>query len=285
MANFTKLTKAQKAVVMRHIQRENREYSNKQIDPERTHLNYSIIDRENALQYTNERIEQSKHLTRDNIVQLVAFTVTIPKDYNGDDRTFFVNTTNFIIKDFGRDNIAYAEVHLDETNPHLHIGIIPITQDNRLCAKDLIDKPYLTHFHDRLQDYIREKDPQHTINIQRDKEEREHKTKNLEMREYKIQQKEKELNERENKINERNKIIDKEEKYHSLIDLYCEREGMTIHQYNHDVFMYDKGYSQEPPIPEAINPERDEQERQEIINHYKEEHEEQEHQKDHDRDR
>lgn len=36
-----------------------------------------------------------------------------------------------------------AVVHLDETTPHMHLNLIPITPDGRLCSKDLFDKPKL----------------------------------------------------------------------------------------------------------------------------------------------
>lgn len=34
-------------------------------------------------------------------------------------------------------------MHLDETTPHMHLNLIPITPDGRLCSKDLFDKPKL----------------------------------------------------------------------------------------------------------------------------------------------
>ena len=43
-----------------------------------------------------------------------------------------VDTYNFMCKKYGEDNIAYFVVHLDETNPHVHCGIVPITESNKL---------------------------------------------------------------------------------------------------------------------------------------------------------
>ena len=31
----------------------------------------------------------------------------------------------------------YCQCHLDESNPHIHIGVVPITPDGRLSAKSL----------------------------------------------------------------------------------------------------------------------------------------------------
>ena len=32
---------------------------------------------------------------------------------------------------------------MDETTPHMHLNLVPITKDGRLCSKDLFDKPKL----------------------------------------------------------------------------------------------------------------------------------------------
>lgn len=292
MANFTKFTKAQKAVIMRHVQRENREYSNKNIDHERTYLNYDLIERDNVLDYTNQRIEQSQHLTRENIVQLIGFTFTMPKDYDGNSRDLFAHAYEFIEKDFGRDNIAYATVHMDETTPHLHIGIIPITDDNRLCAKELIDRTYLQHFHDRLQEHLREREPERTINIQREAE----KEKSLPMHEYKIAQKEKELAERTHdlrdsinsyneQVKEINRAYDSMQRTYDYIDKvhhFCDRMGISEYAYHTHEYYANRG-DRDHFAPEKYNPERTQQERDRIAQRLEEQRREFEHE--HTRDR
>lgn len=42
---------------------------------------------------------------------------------------------------FGPQNVVYASVHNDEQNPHLHIGICPVTEDGRLSQKDWFPGP------------------------------------------------------------------------------------------------------------------------------------------------
>ncbi|WP_411859670.1 plasmid recombination protein [Bacillus thuringiensis] len=37
----------------------------------------------------------------------------------------------------------YAMVHMDEATPHMHIGVMPITEDNRLSAKDMFTRKEL----------------------------------------------------------------------------------------------------------------------------------------------
>ncbi|MEJ9260842.1 plasmid recombination protein, partial [Bacillus thuringiensis] len=49
----------------------------------------------------------------------------------------------FIQKRYGKQNTLYAMVHMDEATPHMHIGVMPITEDNRLSAKDMFTRKEL----------------------------------------------------------------------------------------------------------------------------------------------
>ncbi|GAB5813366.1 hypothetical protein JMUB7546_26930 [Staphylococcus aureus] len=43
--------------------------------------------------------------------------------------------------------LLYATVHMDEITPHMHYGVIPITKDGRLSAKEVVgNKKALTVF-------------------------------------------------------------------------------------------------------------------------------------------
>lgn len=56
---------------------------------------------------------------------------------------FFSDCTKFFAERYGKENIISAVVHLDETTPHMHLNLMPITSDGRLCSKQLFDKPQL----------------------------------------------------------------------------------------------------------------------------------------------
>ena len=56
---------------------------------------------------------------------------------------FFTDCTKFFAECYGKENIISAVVHLDETTPHMHLNLMPITYDGRLCSKQLFDKPQL----------------------------------------------------------------------------------------------------------------------------------------------
>ena len=41
-------------------------------------------------------------------------------------------------EEYGRENIVGAAIHLDESKPHLHIDVVPLTNDGRLSAKEVV---------------------------------------------------------------------------------------------------------------------------------------------------
>lgn len=44
-------------------------------------------------------------------------------------------------KEFGKKNVLGASGHLDETNPHVHFMVMPLTKDGRLSQKDFFKNP------------------------------------------------------------------------------------------------------------------------------------------------
>ncbi|PBG45347.1 hypothetical protein BGU93_18825 [Clostridioides difficile] len=47
-------------------------------------------------------------------------------------REFFQDGVKWFSDRYGADRVLNAAVHMDETTPHLHIGVMAITQDGRL---------------------------------------------------------------------------------------------------------------------------------------------------------
>lgn len=52
---------------------------------------------------------------------------------------FFLESTDFFSERYGAENVINATVHMDESTPHMHIGIVPVTSDGRLSAKDIFN--------------------------------------------------------------------------------------------------------------------------------------------------
>lgn len=53
-----------------------------------------------------------------------------------------------------------ATVHMDEKTPHMHLCFAPLTEDNRLSAKEIVgNKKKLTEWQDRFWEYMVRKYP------------------------------------------------------------------------------------------------------------------------------
>ena len=55
-----------------------------------------------------------------------------------DERKFFEKSLEFTQEYFGEKNIFSAIVHKDETTPHMHVNLVPITKNGKLSAKEVI---------------------------------------------------------------------------------------------------------------------------------------------------
>lgn len=61
----------------------------------------------------------------------------------------------WIFDTFGKSRIAYIDVHNDETNPHIHYGFVPVTDDGRLAQKDWFTGPSaLREMHQDAREYM-----------------------------------------------------------------------------------------------------------------------------------
>ena len=59
-----------------------------------------------------------------------------------------------------RFSVISAVVHLDEKNPHMHLCFVPLTEDKRLCAKEIVgNKTKLTEWQDKFWEHMVKKYP------------------------------------------------------------------------------------------------------------------------------
>ncbi len=141
---------------------ENYQAKNPQIDSERTNQNYRLWEQPYSYtEYINQRIE-SLHLPtkpRKDAVVMNSFVIGSDREFFKDmpldeQKQFFRDCTFFFADKYGQRNILSAVVHMDETTPHLHLNLMPITEDGRLCSKELFDKGKLsalqTEFHEKV---------------------------------------------------------------------------------------------------------------------------------------
>ncbi len=144
-----------------HNHRKRPSRSNKDIDRKKTAENYSLLD-EGDKKLTERVAERVKELSggrkiRSDAVKMYDFVATAsPEDMtrlsNSQQKQFFVDTRDFLVRKFGSKNLMYGMVHMDEATPHAHFGIVP-EYEGRLCAKKLFTPKSLQKLQD---DYYRE---------------------------------------------------------------------------------------------------------------------------------
>ena len=145
---------------------------NPQIDFTRTRNNYNIIKHQRSYtQFINDKIEALDLPTkvRKDAVLMCSFVVGSDREFfsrlsSGEQQQFFVDCTRFFTERYGEDNIISAVVHMDETTPHIHLNLIPIS-DGRLCAKQLFDRKELQNLQSDFHSVVGKK-----WNLQRGKE-------------------------------------------------------------------------------------------------------------------
>lgn len=128
-----------------HNERTKQSYkSNPGIDVEKISLNYHIIEPKNTYRKTVENlVMKNKCKTRKDSTYLVETLITASPEFMKAlpperQREYFIRATEFMKKQVGKENIVSAVVHMDESNPHMHLSFCPITPDKRLSAKDIL---------------------------------------------------------------------------------------------------------------------------------------------------
>ena len=137
-----------------HNERRTKGHTNKDIDSEKTYLNYYL--KKNELSYIKEfdRLKKENDLQghiRSNSIIMCEMIFTSDKEFfdeigEKEPKRYFEESYNFICsyKNLGEKNIISAVVHLDEGTPHMHLIYIPVihTKDkegkeiNKICCRD-----------------------------------------------------------------------------------------------------------------------------------------------------
>lgn len=134
---------------------------NPQIDSTRTLNNYHIIRRdETYLSYIDKRIKElaPKRKIKDDAVLINSFILGSDGEFfsgltQEQQREYFGDCAMCFAERYGEENIISAVVHVDETNPHMHLNLIPVL-NGRLCSKQLFDRKALrelqSDFHEKV---------------------------------------------------------------------------------------------------------------------------------------
>ena len=122
--------------IFRHNERRNKNYSNENIDKEKSYLNYSLKSPQYSYEKEFDRIKEKYNLkgqikTVSNIA--CEYIITSDHDYFervGEEETkrFFETAYKFVVeyKNLGEQYIMSAKVHMDEQTPHMHLVFLPV---------------------------------------------------------------------------------------------------------------------------------------------------------------
>lgn len=166
VARMQKMKSGNLVGIGNHNQRKTENHSNKDIDPSLSDLNYDLVgltknyktDIEN---FINEN-KSTPRAVRKDAVLINEWIITSDKKFfenlnQEETREFFSSAKDFFAENFGEENIRYAIVHLDESTPHMHMGIVPFDKDNKLSAKRMFNREALRNIQEELPKYLQEK--------------------------------------------------------------------------------------------------------------------------------
>lgn len=171
MANVQKFTSANMKGLSIHLDRKTQNHSNKEIDPEKTHLNYDLCKKDgDTLSRMNQRLENVYCMKRDDVKVGCSWVVTLPsslKEKNeNEQQQFFEKTYEFLTDRYGGEkNVLSAQVHNDETTPHLHFAFMPVVWDEKkerekVSAKEALTRNELKQFHGDLDNFLKKEIPE-----------------------------------------------------------------------------------------------------------------------------
>ena len=151
-----------------HNERTKEKYaSNPDVDTSRSKYNFHLIEPQRKYRAEAEKqIAEAGCRTRSDSVRVVEALVTAsPEFFKGKKRAeikeYFDYALDFIKAHQNPKTIISATVHMDEKTPHMHLCFVPLTEDGRLSAKDIVgNKKKLTWWQDEFWKHMVKKYPE-----------------------------------------------------------------------------------------------------------------------------
>ena len=150
-----------------HNERTKEKYaSNPDIDTSQSYLNFHLVSPERKYRAEAEKqIAEAGCRSRSDSVRVVEALITAsPEFFKGKKKSevkaYFTVALDFIQKHQSKDTIISAVVHMDEKTPHMHLCFVPLTEDKRLSAKEIVgNKKKLTWWQDGFWKHMVKKYP------------------------------------------------------------------------------------------------------------------------------
>ena len=172
MAHVKKFTKGAATRIIEHCERvkdetgKYRKYnSGSNIDDTKTKENYSFLlngKTPSGKDRLNERLAQTYVMNRKDVNVMADWIVTLPKDFEGNEHSFFQACAAFVVKRYGKRCYIGGYVHNDEASHHVHILFCPCVYDEKkqrwkVNAKTVLNKRELSEFQRDLEDDLASK--------------------------------------------------------------------------------------------------------------------------------
>lgn len=149
-----------------HNERLKKSLTNPDIDYSKSHLNKKLDNQPINKSYHNRIKDRIKELNlpkaiRQDAVAMCGFVCTSDNKFfdklsQEDKDRFFQECYNFLKTRYGENNIISANVHYDETTPHMHYYMVPVTPDGRLSAKSLFTRNELRKLQTDFNKHLKE---------------------------------------------------------------------------------------------------------------------------------
>ena len=140
--------------------------SNPDVDTERSKYNFHLVKPNGKYRAEAEKqIAEVGCRTRTDSVRVVETLITASPEFFKDKKKaqvkeYFEHALNFILKYVPKERILSAVIHVDEKTPHMHLSFVPITDDGRLSAKDIVgNRKKLTWWQDEFWKHMVKKYP------------------------------------------------------------------------------------------------------------------------------
>ena len=186
--------------IYRHNERRNKNYSNDNIDKEKSYLNYSL--KSPKYRYDKEFDMMKERYKLKGQIKTVSniaceYIITSDKQFFeeiGEEETkrYFETAYNFVAeyKNLGEQYIMSAKVHMDEETPHMHLIFLPVVHTQDKKGND-IDKLACSEFwkekdsYRRLQDAFYQYMTSHNFKLERGVPKEETGREHIDIKEYK----------------------------------------------------------------------------------------------------
>lgn len=152
-------------------------HKNESINPELSHLNRNLAPErpEGLYRFTVDRCKDLGILNRKNVNYCCSWTITSPKEIQGDtekEDLFHREVYNWLSSRYNEENVIASFLHKDEKNIHQHFLFIPVKytyesffnpetlelldiKKAKVNAKEIIDRTELKQIHSLLNEYLK----------------------------------------------------------------------------------------------------------------------------------